>query len=137
MMLSCPATLYQSHLTAILVPLFENMQYRLQCSWDQIIRIGAISTDSTKPLTSESCTETVNKLATGDAESWLLAYYARGGLFVGDLDGVTGEAAVEKARVELTRNFADMIQSGKSIRVIRSFWRECFSVSSDKFVQYV
>eukprot|EP00804_Cyclotella_cryptica_P002600 CCRYP_010429-RC/>CCRYP_010429-RC protein AED:0.08 eAED:0.08 QI:0/0.9/0.90/1/0.7/0.54/11/1348/1458 len=111
MMLSCPATLYQSHLTAILVPLFENMKYRLQCSWDPILRNAASSTDSTKPLTSESCTDAVNKLSTGNVESWLLAYYARGGLFVGDLDSVTGEAAVEKARVELTRNFSDMIQS--------------------------
>lgn len=115
MMLSCPATLYQSHLTSILVPLFEHVQYRLRCSWDPIIRIGANPTESTKPLTSDSCAEAANKLAIGNPESWLLAYYARGGLFVGDLDSVTGEAAVEKARVELTRNFADMIQSGKSI----------------------
>lgn len=132
MMLSCPATLYQSHLTAILVPLFENIQYRLQSSWDPIIRLGAISTDSTKPLTSENCSVTVKRLATGNPESWLMAYYARGGLFVGDLDSVTGEAAVEKARVELTRNFADMIQSGKSTWRVRGLGSECFKSSSDQ-----
>ncbi|EED91241.1 hypothetical protein THAPSDRAFT_262934, partial [Thalassiosira pseudonana CCMP1335] len=40
MMLSCPVTLYQSHLTAILGPLFEHMQYRLQYSWDPILGSG-------------------------------------------------------------------------------------------------
>lgn len=115
MMLSCPATLYQSHLTSILTPLFEHIQYRLQCSWDPIIRTGATDIESTKPLISDSCADAANKLASSNMESWLLAYYARAGLFVGDLDGVTAEAAVEKARVELTRTFADVIQSGESI----------------------
>lgn len=113
MMLSCPATLYQSHLTSILTPLFEHIQYRLQCSWDPIIRTGAGNVESTKPLLSDTCSSAAAKLASSNAESWLLAYYARAGLFVGDLDGVTAEAAVEKARVELTRTFADVIQSGE------------------------
>lgn len=110
-MLSCPATLYQSHLTSILTPLFEHIQYRLQCSWDPVLRAGATNTESTKPLFSDTCAEAANKLASGNMESWLLSYYARAGLFVGDLDGVTAEAAVEKARVELTRTFSDVLQS--------------------------
>eukprot|EP00970_Alexandrium_tamarense_P003318 scaffold529_cov196-Alexandrium_tamarense.AAC.14 len=109
MMLSCPVTLYQSHLTAILGPLFEHMQYRLQYSWDPIL--GSGSSEATKALTSDGCADMANRLASVGLEAWLVAYYARGGLFVGDLDTVTGEAAVEKVRVELTRNFADMIQS--------------------------
>lgn len=109
MMLSCPVTLYQSHLTAILGPLFEHMQYRLQYSWDPIL--GSGSSEATKALTSDGSADMANRLASVGLEAWLVAYYARGGLFVGDLDTVTGEAAVEKVRVELTRNFADMIQS--------------------------
>ena len=113
LMLSCPSTLYASHLTSILAPLFEHFQYRLQCSWDPIIRSGATDTESTKPLNSDGCVQAADKLANNNIETWLLSYYARAGLFVGDLDAVTGEAAVEKARVELTRTFADVIQSGK------------------------
>jgi len=129
-MQSCPATLYQSHLTPILTPLFEHMQYRLQCSWDPIIRTGANDIESTKPLTSDGSTEAANVLASrNNMESWLLAYYARAGLFVGDLDGVTGEAAVEKARVELTRTFADVIQSGKFELIQSSIVLELFLTS--------
>lgn len=120
MMLSCPATLYASHLTSILTPLFEHIQFRLQCSWDPILRSGAAGIESTKPLNSDDCAEAANRLATGNIETWLPTYYARAGLFVGDLDSVTGEAAVEKARVELTRTFADIIQSGKLLTLAYS-----------------
>lgn len=114
-MLSCPSTLYASHLTPILAPLFEHFQYRLQCTWDPIIRPGATDTESTKPLNSDDCVQAADNLTSNNLETWLVSYYARAGLFVGDLDGVTGEAAVEKARVELTRTFADVIQSGKCL----------------------
>jgi len=67
--------------------------------------------DSTKPLYSGNCAEAANQLAIGGVEPWLILYYARGGLFVGDLDSVTGEAMVEKSRVDLTRTWADMIQT--------------------------
>lgn len=77
------------------------------------MRSGATGLESTKPLNSDGCMEVANKLTSNSIESWLLSYYARAGLFVGDLDGVTGEAAVEKARVELSRTFADIIQSGE------------------------
>ena len=112
-MLCTPSTLYQSHLTAILGPVFEHIQYRLQYSWDPIIGGGGggQSMESTKPLFSDTCAQAANQLASSGAESWFVAYYARGGLFVGDLDNVTGEAAVEKARVELTRTFSDTIQT--------------------------
>mmetsp|Transcript_24815 Transcript_24815/g.52881 ORF Transcript_24815/g.52881 Transcript_24815/m.52881 type:complete len:1461 (+) Transcript_24815:208-4590(+) len=111
MMLTCPATLYQSYLTAILGPIFEHIQFRFQCSWGPILGTGGLLVDSTKPLYSNDCAYAANHLASGGVESWLVSYYARGGLFVGDLDCVTGEAMVEKTRVELTRTFSDMIQT--------------------------
>jgi hypothetical protein len=111
MMLSCPAPLYQSHLTAILGPVFEHFQYRLRYSWNPVLGIGGLGADSMRPLGSDTCVAAANQLSSGGVEQWLITYYARGGLFVGDLDSVTGEAAVEKARVELTRTFVDMMQS--------------------------
>ena len=110
-MLSCPSSLYQSHTTAILGPVFEHLQFRFQCSWSPIIGSGGLPTDATKPLFSFNCADTANQLASIGVESWLISYYARGGLFVGDLDSVTAEAMAEKTRVELTRTFADLIQN--------------------------
>ncbi|KAL7469406.1 hypothetical protein ACHAXS_011013 [Conticribra weissflogii] len=111
LMLCTPSTLYQSHLTAILGPVFEHIQYRLKYTWDPIIGNSGLSMESTKPLGSDNCAHIASQLSSSGVESWLIAYYARGGLFVGDLDSVTAEAAVEKARVELTRTFSDSIQS--------------------------
>ena len=111
LMLSCPSSLYQSHTTAILGPVFEHLQIRLQCSWSPILCSGGLPTEATKPLFSVNCADAANQLASIGWESWLIGYYARGGLFVGDLDSVTAEAMAEKARVELTRTFADMIQN--------------------------
>lgn len=111
MMLSCPAPLYQTHLTAILGPIFEHLQIRFQYSWAPIIGTGGLSADATKPLFSGDCAEAANQLARIGVESWLISYYARCGLFVGDLDSTNAEAMVDKARVELTRTFSDMLQS--------------------------
>jgi len=111
MMLSCPAPLYQSHLTPILGPIFEHLQLRFQYSWGPILGTGGLSIDSTKPLFSNNCADAANQLAREGMESWLISYYARGGLFVGDLNSVTAEAMVEKTRVDLTRTFSDMIQT--------------------------
>ena len=117
MMLSCPAPLYQSHLTAILGPVFEHLQLRFQYSWGPIIGTGELSSEYTKPLFSVNCAEAANQLATIGVESWLVAYYARCGLFVGDLDdSVAGEAMVEKNRVELTRTFSDLMQSALALK---------------------
>ena len=110
MMLSCPSSLYQSHIRAILGPVFEHLQFRFQCSWFPILGSG-LPTEATKPLFSINCAEAANQLTTIGVDQWLIEFYARGGLFVGDLDSVTAEAMSEKARVELTRTFSDMIQN--------------------------
>jgi hypothetical protein len=110
MMLSCPSSLYQSHITAILGPVFEHLQFRFQCSWFPILGSG-LPSEATKPLFSLNCADAANQLASIGVDQWLIGYYARGGLFVGDLDSVTAEAMSDKARVELTRTFSDMIQN--------------------------
>lgn len=114
MMMSCPATMYQTHLTAILGPVFEHLQLRFQYTWGPIIATGQV--EQSRPITSDNCAQVADQLAGIGAKSWLKAYYQRSGLFVGDLDSVTAEAASEKARVELTRTFADMMQTTLALK---------------------
>jgi len=108
MMLSCPVTLYQSHLSPILGPVFEHLQYRFEKNWRPILNHEHL--DMTKPLTTSTC-NVAAALASRGGEDWFVPYYARAGLFVGDLDAITAEAAVEKTRVELSRSFCDMLQA--------------------------
>mmetsp|Transcript_23382 Transcript_23382/g.34894 ORF Transcript_23382/g.34894 Transcript_23382/m.34894 type:complete len:1349 (-) Transcript_23382:172-4218(-) len=117
LLLSCPATLYQSHLSPILGPLFEHLQYRLQCNWAPIIEPNTLrsSSETTKALTTPAC-ENAAALASNTGEEWFLTYYARCGLFVGDLDAVTGEEVVEKARVELSRALSDCLQAALALK---------------------
>lgn len=114
MMMSCPATMYQTHLTAILGPVFEHLQLRFQYTWSPIIATGQV--ERSRPITSDNCAQVADQLAVIGVKSWLEAYYQRSGLFVGDLDSVTAEAASEKARVELTRTFADMMQTTLALK---------------------
>jgi hypothetical protein len=118
MMLSCPSSLYQSHMTSILGPVFEHLQFRFQCSWGPILGTG-LPSEATKPLFSINCAEAANRIFGKGAESWLAEYYARGGLFVGDLDDETADAMSEKSRFELTRTFSDMIQS---VLALKGVW---------------
>ena len=118
MMLSCPSSLYQSHMTSILGPVFEHLQFRFQCSWAPILGTG-LPAEATKPLFSTTCADAANQIVRNGTESWLAGYYARGGLFVGDLDSETADAMSEKSRFELTRTFSDMIQS---VLALKGFW---------------
>ena len=106
--------MYQTHLTAILGPVFEHLQLRFQHTWDPIIATGHV--EQSRPITSDNCAQVADQLAGIGVKSWLEAYYQRSGLFVGDLDSVTAEAASEKARVELTRTFADMMQTTLALK---------------------
>ena len=85
------------------------MTYRLEKTWQPVIG-GAVAGVSTKALFTGDCQAAAAVAARGGDE-WFTHYYARAGLFVGDLDAVTAEAAVEKGRVEITRAFCDMLQS--------------------------
>lgn len=111
-MLSCPATLYASHLAPILGPVVAHMKHRLKHSWAPIIDPTAMAPipDLGKALTSTTCSAAAALAARGGDE-WYASFYARSGIFVGDLDSVTAEAAVEKYRAELSRTFSDMLQA--------------------------
>ena len=114
-MVSCPATLYATHLEPLFGPFVEHMQYRLDKTWSPLISGQPDSQSSTKALTSSDCQAAAAVASRGDDE-WFSSYYARAGLFVGDLDATTAEAAVEKGRVEITRTFCDMLQSALALK---------------------
>ncbi len=44
-LLSCPSTLYQTHLAPIAAPFFEHMEYRLKCTWAPILNVMTTSGD--------------------------------------------------------------------------------------------
>lgn len=113
MMMSCPATLYQSHLAPFLIPVLDHIQYRLRNTWAPIIEPN--SSIPTNALSTPAC-EAAAIVASRGGDEWYSSYYARGGVFVGELDGVTSEAVVEKVRVEVTRIFCDVIQTSLALR---------------------
>jgi Importin beta-related nuclear transport receptor len=114
-LLSCPSTLYQSHVAPIAAPFFQHMEHRLKCTWAPVLKMNGIPPESTKPLMTGDC-ETVALLAQRGGDEWIVSYYARGGAFVGDLDAVISEALVEKLRVEVSRCYADMLQAALALK---------------------
>jgi len=115
LILSCPPTLYGSHLAPILGPILDHMQPRLHYTWAPILGISDAEKSSSVALTSHTCS-LVSSFASQAGEEWIKSYYARGGLFVGDCDSIVAESAVEKCRVDLTRIFVDMIQCAFALR---------------------
>lgn len=115
LLLCCPKTLYMTHLAPIIGPVFEHVQYRLEKSWEPILRYGGNNATGIRPLFTTDC-EVAANLALQGGEAWFLSYYARSCLFVGDLDAVTAEAASEKQRVELTRTFGDVLQAALALK---------------------
>ncbi len=115
LLIGCPSMLYQTHLAPIAAPFFEHMEYRLKCTWAPILNVSGTPAASTKALTSEDCSKAAESASIG-GDQWIVPYYGRGGLFVGDLDALTGEAMVEKQRVELSRCYADMLQSALALK---------------------
>ena len=113
MLLSCPSMLYQSHVAPIAAPFFEHMERRLKCTWAPIL--NGVSSESTKPMTTSDCDRIADSIARRD-DDWIVSYYARACVFVGDLDAVTSEAMVEKLRVELSRCYADMLQTTLALK---------------------
>jgi hypothetical protein len=70
---------------------------------------------ASKALCSADCGN-VAQIASGGEEKWFSWYYAHAGLFVGDLDQVTSEAAVEKHRVDISRTFSDVLQTALALK---------------------
>jgi len=110
LLLSCPKTLYKTHLAPIIGPVCEHMKIRLEKSWEPIL-----NATRSRPLSTRDC-EAAAAVAVRGGDEWWTEYYARSGLFVGDLDAETAEAAVEKARIEVTRTFSDVIQSALALK---------------------
>ena len=116
LMLACPKTLYMTHLAPFIGPVFEHLQYRLEKSWQPVMeQASGRSNSSLRPLFTADCEGAANQARQG-GEAWILAYYARSCLFVGDLDSITAETAVEKQRVELTRTFGDVLQAALALK---------------------
>lgn len=90
----------------------EHMKQRLRMTWAPIVNPASVSSipELGKALTSGSCPAAA-ALASRGGEEWYTSYYARSGIFVGDLDSVTAESVVEKYRIEITRNYCDMLQA--------------------------
>ncbi|GKY93691.1 hypothetical protein MPSEU_000336300 [Mayamaea pseudoterrestris] len=108
----CPSTLYPTHLGPIIAPIFEHVRYRLEKTWQHL---GDPSHEATKALSSENAADAA-KLAAAGGDAWFSWYYSHAGLFVGELDAVTAEAAVEKYRVDLSRTLADVLQVGFALK---------------------
>lgn len=118
LLMSCPPPLYPTHLAPIISRVFEHVQYRLEKAWEPILQpptTGGPVVVSSKALFTSDC-ENAAAVASRGGDAWYMSYYARSGLFVGDLDAVTAEAAVEKYRVEVTRTFGDVIQSALALK---------------------
>lgn len=110
LILSCPPPLYSTHLAPIIGPVFENIRYRLEKTWEPIVQPSNTSA-TCKPLFARDCENAALLASSNNPETWYQTYYARSCIFVGDLSSETAEAAVEKYRVEITRTFADVVQS--------------------------
>jgi hypothetical protein len=89
------------------------MEYRLEKNWQPVLNPSAESL--ARPLTSATCVAAASLAAQG-SEEWFASYYGRAGLFVGDLDIVTAEAAVDKSRVELSRTYSDVLQTALALK---------------------
>ncbi|KAL7566569.1 hypothetical protein ACA910_000637 [Epithemia clementina (nom. ined.)] len=124
LMVSCPSTLYPTHLGPIIGPILEHIRYRLEFTWSPVLtayspqgdRLArSTSETATSALTSNECLQAA-ELASANGTTWYSWWYAHCGLFVGDLDKVTADAAVEKYRVDLGRVFSDVLQSALALK---------------------
>jgi hypothetical protein len=112
LLLTCPASLYASHLGPILQPVFDSMRERLAVSWAPAPESIVRSSSALRSATLGSEQEVFRQ----DESAFLQWYYRHGGLFVGDLDEGKSETVVEKTRVEMTRTFCDVLQSALALK---------------------
>ena len=117
-LLSCPCSLYKTHLEPIIGPIMDHMRYRLEKTWLPVFS-GTNGNNNGVPATKALCSAdcgNISQIASRGEEEWFSWYYAHAGLFVGDLDQVTSEAAVDKHRVEISRSFCDVLQSALALK---------------------
>jgi exportin-5 len=120
LLVSCPSTMYATHLEPLIGPIFEHMRFRLEKSWLPVIspnssNVNGSLAEVTRALTT-SDREKAAMLASRGGDDWFSYCYAHSGLFVGDLESVTAEAAVEKHRVEISRTFSDILQIALALK---------------------
>eukprot|EP00587_Corethron_hystrix_P001604 CAMPEP_0113303620 /NCGR_PEP_ID=MMETSP0010_2-20120614/3961_1 /TAXON_ID=216773 ORGANISM="Corethron hystrix, Strain 308" /NCGR_SAMPLE_ID=MMETSP0010_2 /ASSEMBLY_ACC=CAM_ASM_000155 /LENGTH=1151 /DNA_ID=CAMNT_0000157649 /DNA_START=890 /DNA_END=4346 /DNA_ORIENTATION=- /assembly_acc=CAM_ASM_000155 len=119
MLLHCPSPLYHSHVAPIITPTLEHLYRRISSSWAPLLISSGpeavLAKQTVKALSSQNCV-LFARSSTNVTDDWFDAYYARGGLFVGDLDSITSEAMVEKVRLDLTRVLADMLMSSFALK---------------------
>lgn len=106
---SCPSTMYATHLAPIVGPAFEHMRFRLDKTWLPVVAASGEPSTATKALKTADAPKAA-ALAAQDGDAWFSWYYGHAGLFVGDIDDVTAEGAVEKHRVDLGRAYSDVLQ---------------------------
>jgi len=114
LLVSCPLTMYASHAAPILRPVFQHIQYRFPKAWSPVLDASA-PPELGKPLITADA-EKAAALAARGGDEWYASYYARSGIFVGDVDAVTAEAATVKHRVEMCRIYSDVIQSTLALK---------------------
>jgi exportin-5 len=115
---SCPCSLYKTHLEPILGPIMDHIRYRLLRTWQPVLSpsvSNGLLTIPTKALCTADCAAVSQIYAQGE-DLWFSWYYAHAGVFVGDLDQITAEAAVEKYRVDLSRTFSDVLQTALALK---------------------
>jgi hypothetical protein len=93
------------------------MRFRLEKTWQPIFAGSSIaeSSPATRALKSSECAKAASLAAQG-GDSWFSWFYSHAGLFVGDLDDVTAESAVEKYRVDIGRVFCDVLQVALALK---------------------
>ena len=111
-LLSCPSSLYATHLGPVIAPVFEHIRYRLDQTWSPIL---GNATEVPAALTPENAVQAAELAAKG-GDAWYSWYYAHCGLFVGDLDKLTADSAVEKFRVDISRVFSDVLQASLALK---------------------
>lgn len=121
LLVSCPSTMYATHLAPIIGPVLEHLRDRMEKSWKPVIMGLDQPTNpavpqqinptnpGTKALRSDGCHVVPVIAGKGEAE-WFEWYYAHSGVFVGELDLILSEAVVEKHRMTLNRTFSEIIQ---------------------------
>jgi exportin-5 len=119
LLVSCPSTMYASHLAPILGPVVEHLRYRLEKTWLPVVQnttaVTALDANNTKALRSQDCTSAAALAAQG-GDPWFTWYYAHAGLFAGDADDVMAESVVEKCRVDLGRTYSDVLQTALALK---------------------
>lgn len=85
----------------------------MEKTWDPVVNPQKASL--ARPLFTSDAQNAADLAKMGN-EEWFSFYYARAGIFVGDLDVVNAETLVDKARVEFSRTYSDVLQAAFALK---------------------